>query len=309
MKPFSFTASHLVSMDQLRREDVEVIFRRAQDLETNLFPLPREKFSNRVLAPLFFEPSTRTRLSFEVAMLRLGGQVLKLPEIHDLSLSKGETLEDTLRVLGAYADLIVLRHSTEEAVELACRYSPVPIINAGNGCDEHPTQALLDLYTIQKEKGRIDGLKIAVVGDLKHARTIHSLLKGLAKFKADVFLVSPSELRAPEALLKKFEDQGLTYLETPDIQSVLGEADVLYTVMLQHHRIPDPQTVEQLKKRYYVIDRKLVQQAKPDLIILHPMVRRDELPPEVDELPQAAYFRQVKNGVSVRMALLDLMLG
>lgn len=309
LKPFSFTTSHLVSMDQFRREDLEVIFKRTQDLEANLFSIDREKFSKMVLASLFFEPSTRTRLSFEVAMLRLGGQVLKLPEIQDLSLSKGESLEDTIRVLGAYANLIVIRHPTEEAIELACQCSPVPIINAGDGCDEHPTQALLDLYTIQKEKGSIDGLKIAVVGDLKHARTVHSLLKGLVKFKVELLLVSPPELETPEPLLKRLEDQGLKYLQTPDIQRIIEDADVLYIVMLQHHRISNPLKVKQLKKMYYVIDRKLIRQAKRDLIILHPMVRQDELPPEVDDLPQAAYFRQVKNGVNVRMALLSLMLG
>lgn len=309
LKPFSWETSHLVSMDQFQREDIELIFRRTQELETNLFPVDKEKFSQMVLASLFFEPSTRTRLSFEVAMLRLGGQVLKLPDIESLSLSKGESLEDTIRVLGAYANIIILRHPSEEALQLACRYSSVPIINAGDGCDEHPTQALLDLYTIQKEKGSIDGLKIAIVGDLKHARVVHSLLKGLTKFKVDLKLVSPPELKVPEPFLRKLEEQNLNYVETPDLESVIGEIDILYVVMLQHHRISDPHQLEQLKRKYYVIDRKLVQKGQSNLMILHPMVRREELSPEVDELPQAAYFRQVRNGVSVRMALLSLMLG
>jgi aspartate carbamoyltransferase catalytic subunit len=307
LEPFSFETSHLVSMDQLQREDVETIFKRAQELEANLFRIDKSKFSQKVLVSLFFEPSTRTRLSFEVAMLRLGGQVLKV-ETKDLSLSKGESLEDTFRVLGAYASVIVLRHPKEEALELACRCTLIPIISAGDGCNEHPTQALLDLYTIQKEKGTIDGLKVAVVGDLKHARTIHSLLKGLAKFNVDLLLVSPDELKTPKPLLKKLKEQRLKYRETSHIQDVIEDVDVLYIVMLQHHRIPDSHQVEELKKKYYTIDRKLIQQGKKDLIVLHPMVRRDELPPEVDDLPQAAYFRQVRNGVSIRMALLSLML-
>lgn len=309
LKPFSWEISHLVSMDQFQREDIEAVFRRTQELEANLFPVDKEKFCQLILASLFFEPSTRTRLSFETAMLRLGGQVLKVPDLDNLSLSKGESLEDTIRVLGAYANILILRHPSEEALDVACRYSSVPVINAGNGCDEHPTQALLDLYTIQKEKGSIDGLKIAVVGDLKHARVVHSLLKGLTKFKVNLWLVSPPELKVPEPFLKKFEEQNIDYVETPDIESVMGEVDILYVVMLQHHRIADPHQVEQLKRKYYVINRELIQKGKSNLLILHPMVRREELSPEVDELPQAAYFRQVKNGVSVRMALLSLMLG
>ncbi len=268
----------------------------------------RRTMHEKILIPLFFEPSTRTRLSFETAMLRLGGRVLLVPDIKELAISKGESLQDTIRVVSSFGDIIVMRHPLESAVYLASEYSSVPIINGGNGCDEHPTQALLDLYTIEKEKGAIDGLKVALVGDLKYARTIHSLIKGLSYYDVTVFLVSPEELRLPKELLDVLRQRGLSYIETPNLPEVLGELDVLYIVMLQHHRIPDHQVVERLQQKYYRITPELLTQAKADATILHPLVRQEEISPEVDALPNAAYFRQAKNGVVVRMVLLYQML-
>ncbi len=259
----------------------------------------------KILIPLFFEPSTRTRLSFETAILRLGGQVLPVPDIMALSVSKGESLQDTIRVISSFGDIIVMRHALESAVYLASESSSIPIINGGNGCDEHPTQALLDLYTIEREKGTIDGLNVALVGDLKHARTIHSLVKGLSSYQVTLFLVSPEELRLPEALRDFLVQRSVTYIETPNLEEVLGALDVIYVVMLQHHRIPDHHLVERLQQKYYRITPKLLTQAKPDITILHPLVRREEVAPEIDALPNAAYFRQVRNGVFVRMALLS----
>lgn len=297
----------LLSIDQFSKEALTALFHQARAMEQGHFD--RDALRGKILTPLFFEPSTRTRLSFETAMLRLGGQVLAVPDSGGLAMSKGESFEDTIRVVSGFGDLIVMRHADEAAVHVAHAYSAVPVINGGNGCDEHPTQALLDLYTIQKEKGMIDGLKIGLVGDLKHARTMHSLVKGLAHYQVTVFLIAPAELRLPETLRAALRQRPAHYLETTDLAAVLGELDVIYTVMLQHHRIPDPAVVARLQREYYRITPELLAQAKPDVRILHPLVRRAEVAPEVDALPNAAYFRQARNGVVVRMALLAQMFG
>jgi aspartate carbamoyltransferase catalytic subunit len=296
----------LLSIDQVSREMMTTLFRQAQDVERGIFDC--ETARGKILIPLFFEPSTRTRLSFETAMLRLGGDVLPVPEMTELAISKGESFQDTIRVVSSFGDLIVMRHATESAVYLASEYSSVLVINGGNGCDEHPTQTLLDLYTIQKEKGTIDGLQIALVGDLKYARTMHSLVKGLSYYDVNLFLISPEELRLPEELRNRLSQRNMAYVETADLASMLGELDVIYIVMLQHHRITDHHIVERLQKEYYRITPDLLTHAKPDVIILHPLVRRDEVAPEVDQLPNAAYFRQAKNGVFVRMALITQIL-
>jgi len=296
----------LLSIDQLSKNTIGALFQQVQHIALGNFD--RETSSGKILIPLFFEPSTRTRLSFETAMLRLGGQVLPVPDTIGLAISKGESLQDTIRVVSAFGDIIVMRHATESAVYLASEYASVPIINGGNGCDEHPTQTLLDLYTIQKEKGTIDGLNVALVGDLKHARTMHSLVKGLSYYQVTVFLISPEELRLPEQLREVLCQRQVTFIETPNLQEILRELDVIYLVMLQHHRIPDPATVVRLQREYYRITPDLLTHAKPDVTILHPLVRREEVAPEVDALPNAAYFRQAQNGIVVRMALLYQML-
>jgi aspartate carbamoyltransferase catalytic subunit len=292
----------LLSIDQLSKDDITALFNHTQEIERGNFD--REAARRKILIPLFFEPSTRTRLSFETAMLRLGGQILQVPNMTELAISKGESLQDTLRVISFFGDIIVMRHPTESAVYLADEYAAVPVINGGNGCDEHPTQTLLDLYTIQKEKGRIDRLNIALVGDLKHARTMHSLIKGLSYYDVTVFLISPEELRPPKGLFDTLRQRGVSYFETPNLQEVIREIDVIYIIMLQHHRIPDQQVAERLRQRYYRITPELLRMAKPDVTILHPLVRREEVSLEVDLLPNAAYFRQAQNGVFVRMALL-----
>ena len=278
------------------------LFRHAQEIAQGNFDPQTAR--GKILIPLFFEPSTRTRLSFETAMLRLGGQILTVPNTTDLALAKGESLPDTIRVISSFGDLIVMRHPLESAVYLADDYASVPIINGGNGCDEHPTQTLLDLYTIQQEKGSIDHLNIGLVGDLKHARTMHSLIKGLASYQVRLFLISPEELCLPEDLRDFLRQHELSYLETSSLHEVIAELDVIYIVMLQHHRIPDPQDVKRLQQQYYRITPQLLTMAKPAVTLLHPLVRREEISPEVDALPNAAYFRQAQNGVFVRMALL-----
>jgi aspartate carbamoyltransferase catalytic subunit len=297
----------LLSIDQLSREALQGLLQQARQMEAGRFA--RDSLQGKILIPLFFEPSTRTRLSFETAMLRLGGQVLSVPETGGLALAKGESLPDTIRVVSSFGDLLVMRHSTEAAVALADQYAAVPVINGGNGCDEHPTQALLDLYTITKEQGTIDGLNVGLVGDLKHARTMHSLAKGLTYYHVKLFLVSPEELRLPAACQQVVRGRRIPYIETPNLNEVIPELDVIYTVMLQHHRIADPQVVERLRRTYYCLTPELLARAKPTVTILHPLVRRDEVSPAVDHLPNAAYFRQARNGVFVRMALLEQMLG
>lgn len=296
----------LLSIDQLSKDKINSLFKLARDMDSGNFD--KNAAHGKILIPLFFEPSTRTRLSFETAMLRLGGKVLPVPETSGLAISKGESFQDTIRVISSFGDIIVMRHPEESAVYLADKYSSVPIINGGNGCDEHPTQTLLDLYSIQKEKGSIEQLNIALVGDLKHARVMHSLIKGLAYYDVKLFLISQEELHMPEEYSELLHQRNVSYSETSDLHKVLGELDVIYIVMLQHHRISDPQVVERLKQQYYRITPDLLKLAKPDVIILHPLVRREEVSPEVDHLPNAAYFRQAKNGVFVRMALLSQML-
>ncbi len=296
----------LLRMKQLSKAQLASLFATAQDMENGHFD--KTAAQGKILIPLFFESSTRTRLSFETAMLRLGGQVLPVPETSGLAVAKGESFRDTITVISSFGDILVIRHPEESAIYRADDYSSVPVINGGNGCDEHPTQTLLDLYTIQKEKGQIDGLTVGLIGDLKHARVMHSLLRGLALYDVRLMLISPPELRMPADVLSLPGDRNVTWHETENVQEVLPELDVMYLVMLQHHRITDSQIVERLKRQYYRITPDVLKGAKPDVIVLHPLVRRDEVAVEVDDLPNAAYFRQAENGVFVRMALLSHLL-
>lgn len=290
-------------IEQISRETLTRIFHHTRNMQAGVFN--RQAAAGKILIPLFFEPSTRTRLSFETAMLRLGGQVLPVPVTDGLSTSKGESLPDTIRVISGFGDLLVMRHADDAALYLADQYSSIPIINCGNGCDEHPTQTVLDLFTIEEYKGAIDGLSIGLVGDLKYARTMHSLAKGLSQYQVTLNLVSPEELRLPASIRQKLQCK---VVETPDLHEVLGKLDVLYIVMLQHHRIADPILKKRLKSSYYQLTPDLLRHAKPDMILLHPLVRREEVSLEVDALPHAVYFEQAQNGVFVRMALIDLML-
>ncbi len=296
----------LLSIDQLSKDDLADLFQRAQHIEQGHYD--REAARRKILIPLFLEASTRTRLSFETAMLRLGGEILPVPDQEGLAISKGESLEDTVRVVSSFGDLLIIRHADEKAVYIADEYASVPVINGGNGCDEHPTQALLDLYSIQKEKGRLDKLNIALVGDLKYARTMHSLIKGLTFYDNTMFLISPKELRIPKELRKMLQERDISYVESASLEEFIWELDVIYLVMLQQHRVSDPQELKRLRRNYYRLTLELLKSAKKDVTLLHPLVRGDEMASEVDSLPNAAYFRQVKNGVFVRMALLERML-
>jgi len=301
-----FTGKDIVSIEDFSRGEIDFIL----DVSRFMEPLARqgsEILKGKILATLFFEPSTRTRLSFESAMLRLGGSAVGFAEAESASVKKGENLADTVRTVENYADVIALRHPLEGAARLAAEFSSVPVINAGSGAEEHPTQAMLDLYTMKKEKGRIDGLKVALIGDLRYGRTVHSLAYALSLFNVELYLVSPDSLKMRREVLAKVEKRVPVY-EGVSLDGVLPKADVLYVTRIQRERFPDPAEYAKVKGAYR-IDLEILRKAKKDMIILHPLPRLDEVASEVDSTPQARYFQQVWNGIVVRMALLTLVLG
>ena len=299
---------HLLSIDDLTSPEIDALLARADDIVLH----PDDYASacaRKKLATLFFEPSTRTRLSFEAAMYELGGQVLGFASADTSSASKGETVQDTVRVVGCYADIIAMRHPREGAPTAAALKSPVPIVNAGDGGHNHPTQTLADLMTIRREKGTLDGLTIGLCGDLKFGRTVHSLLHAMARFpKTRFVLISPRELCVPEyirsGLLSRPE---LNWVETESMEEVLPELDVLYMTRVQRERFFNEEDYVRLKDSYILTPQKL-RDAKSDLSILHPLPRVNEIAPAVDDDPRACYFKQVLNGKYVRMALILMLL-
>jgi aspartate carbamoyltransferase catalytic subunit len=265
--------------------------------------------AGKVLATLFYEPSTRTRLSFETAMLRMGGQVLSVAEARtSSSAAKGETLFDTGKMIEGYADLAVIRHPVVGSAKELADGASIPILNGGDGAGQHPTQALLDLYTIRKEKGNVEGLTIALVGDLKNGRTVHSLSGLLASFGVRYYFVAPEALRMPAEISEGLRARGLEVVETEDLAEAAATSDVMYMTRIQKERFADPAEYERLKGAY-LLDRTLVERAKPQVSIMHPLPRVDEIATDVDAYEGAAYFRQAANGVPVRMALLALVAG
>ncbi len=302
------TFQHVVAVDQFRRSDLETIFARADAMRT--LPRSEKPLDGRVLATLFYEPSTRTRLSFESAMHRLGGGVISTENAREFSSAiKGETVEDTIRIVNGYADAIVIRHFEQGAAARAAAVSDVPILNAGDGPGEHPTQALLDLYTIGHELGRIDQLKIALVGDLKYGRTARSLALLLRETDgAEITFVNPSTTPMGDDIRAALEDANVRYRDEPNLNAVLGDVDVVYQTRIQKERFDSPADFEQARGAY-VIDAGSLATLKQDAIIMHPLPRVDEIAVDVDADPRAAYFRQAHNGVFIRMALLDLVIG
>jgi len=266
-----------------------------------------DMLKGKILATLFFEPSTRTRLSFEAAMLKLGGSTIGFADAEIASVRKGENLADTVRTVENYADIIALRHPLEGAAKLAAEFSKVPILNAGTGAEEHPTQAFMDLYTMQKEKGKIDGLKIALVGDLRYGRTVHSLAYALSLYNIELYLISPESLRMRHEVIRAIKNK-IPIIEDTNLEKIIPQIDVLYVTRIQKERFPDLAEYAKVKG-IYKIDLKTLKSAKKDMIILHPLPRVDEIDAEVDSEPQARYFQQVWNGIVVRMALLALVLG
>ena len=299
---------HVIESQQFSRSILEDLFARADEIKRE----PHHfigRLAGQVMAALFYEPSTRTRLSFEAAMLRLGGETLGTDNAREFSsAAKGETLEDTIQIVGGYADVIVLRHNEEGAAKRAAAVASVPIINAGDGPGQHPTQALLDLYTVRNELGRIDGVRVAMVGDLANGRTVRSLTYLLGKFKdIKVWFVAPPQVAMREDLKAHLDEHHVPWIETEDLNAVLPEADVVYMTRIQKERFTDPEAYNAVKGAYR-IDKDAMALMRKYAILMHPLPRVDEISPEVDADPRSAYFRQARNGLHVRMALLDRLL-
>lgn len=299
----------LIDPKDLSLEEYEEIFKLAEDMMEN-----REKYSEiakgKILATLFFEPSTRTRLSFESAMLRLGGGILGFSEASSSSASKGESLGDTIKVVSAYGDIIAMRHPKEGAAYLASKFSRSPVINAGDGGHQHPTQTLTDLLTIRRKLGRLKNLRIGFCGDLKFGRTVHSLIKALARYEGNSFvMISPKELDIPMYIKEELDRIGnVEYIETTSLEEYIGDLDILYMTRIQRERFLDKDEYERLKDSYILTVDKL-ENAKDDMIILHPLPRVNEVDYHVDEDKRAAYFDQAEYGIYARMALIALILG
>ncbi len=301
-----FQGRDIISIEDFTQEEINYILSISKTMESTA-KNTSDILKGKILATLFFEPSTRTRLSFETAMHKLGGTTISITEIESASIKKGENLADTVRTVENYADVIALRHPLDGAAKLAAEFSKIPVINGGSGSEEHPTQALLDLYTINKEKGKIDGLKIALVGDLRYGRTVHSLAYALSLFNVELCLVSPDSLKMRREVYRSIKNR-IPVTESSNLDKVVPQVDVLYVTRIQKERFPDPAEYAKVKG-VYRIDLDTLKNAKKDLIILHPLPRVDEIAPEVDGTVQARYFQQVWNGIVVRMALLALVLG
>ena len=300
---------HLIDILDLSTEEINEILDQADEIIAHPEEY-RERCKYKKLATLFFEPSTRTRLSFEAAMLELGGSVLGFSEASSSSAAKGESVADTIRVVGCYADIIAMRHPKEGAPMVAAMHSTVPIINAGDGGHNHPTQTLTDLLTIRRERGSLDNFTIGLCGDLKFGRTVHSLIKTMARCKNIRFvLISPEELRVPDYIIKDvLEANGIEYRETRSLEESMPELDILYMTRVQKERFFNEEDYIRLKNSYILTSEKMAL-AKPEMAVLHPLPRVNEIALDVDNDPRAAYFEQVQNGVYIRMALIMTLLG
>lgn len=298
-------AKHIIESQQFNLKFIDHLFSLADELEIK----EDHCLKGKIMASLFYEPSTRTRFSFESAMLRLGGSVITTENAKEFSsAAKGETLEDSIRVINHYSDVVVMRHSEQGSAMRASLVSDVPVINAGDGAGQHPTQALLDLYTIERTLGKIDGIKIAVVGDLKNGRTIRSLVYLLGKYKkVYIYFVSPKGLKICDDIKEYLDKHEVPHQETENLENVIGKVDVVYQTRIQRERFITDE--EYLKyKGCYQLDKKLVNKMKKGAIIMHPLPRVDEILPEVDSMPQAMYFKQAYYGLLIRMAILKSVL-
>ena len=302
----SFANKDVISMRNYNREELDFILKTSDDMMA-LSEKGTDLCRNKVMASLFFEPSTRTRLSFESAMLRLGGGVIGFATPKGSSVDKGESLMDTIKTVESYADIIAMRHPSEDSAITAAKVSDIPVINGGSGPWEHPTQACLDLHTIKTSKGKIDGLTIALVGDLLYGRTVHSLAVGLRNYDVKVYFISPEALNMREDVIRDVKGK-LNYIETDDLKSVLPELDILYATRVQKERFADVSDYEKVKNAY-LINSEFLKGAKPDLKVMHPLPRITEISRDVDSTPYALYFQQVKHGIYARMALIALSLG
>jgi aspartate carbamoyltransferase catalytic subunit len=295
--------------EQFRREHLDAILEKAREVQIRLEKGEiLEALRGKILGTLFFEPSTRTRLSFEAAMHRLGGSVIGFASTEGTSIAKGESFEDTIRTVDQYVDAIAVRHPAIGSAERAAKIAGAPVFNCGDGAGQHPTQALLDLFTIHDERGTVDGATILLCGDLKHGRTVHAGVELYKHYRVELVFVSPDELRMPEDIVSRLEQNKIPIRQTSDLDAAITEADVIYMTRIQKERFTDLKSYESHRGRY-ILSRDMLETRNPKATVLHPLPRVDEITPEVDTLDNAAYFRQVRNGMVVRMALLMMVLG
>ncbi len=295
----------LVSIDDISTGEILKILDMAEKFEKQ--PV-RRLLEGKVIATLFFEPSTRTRLSFESAINRLGGKIVGFSDAASSSVAKGETLHDTIKMVSSYSDLIVIRHPIEGSARYASEIASVPVINAGDGANQHPTQTILDLYSIRKTQGKLDKLNIFMVGDLKYGRTVHSLMMAMSRWNATFNFISPEELRMPDEFKLYLDNMGLKYYEHTDFTDIISKADIIYMTRVQKERFSDPIEYEKVKN-VYVLRNSMLKNTKPNMRILHPLPRVNEIHTDVDSNPKAYYFEQALNGVFTRQAILCTLLG
>ena len=296
---------NLISITDFSKEEYIEVLDIAEGFEQN----PKQRIlSDKVVATLFFEPSTRTRLSFESAANQLGARLIGFSDPGGTSVQKGESLHDTIVMVSSYADLIVMRNPKEGSSRYASEVATVPVINAGDGANQHPTQCMLDLYSIRKTQGTLDNLNIALVGDLKYGRTVHSLVQAMCNFNATFHLVSPTELKLPSSVKMSIKEAGLKYYQYTDIRSIIPLADIIYMTRVQRERFPDPLEYERVKDSC-ILSADMLEGCKPNMRVLHPLPRVNEITTDVDKTPYAYYFRQAQNGVYVRQALMAAILG
>jgi aspartate carbamoyltransferase catalytic subunit len=295
----------LVSITDFSKEEYLQILERAAEFEAN----PNRKIlEGKLIASLFFEPSTRTRLSFESAINRLGGRVVGFSDASSSSVTKGETLKDTIKMVTNYVDLIVMRHPIDGAARYASEIASVPVINAGDGANQHPSQTLLDLYSIKKTQGRLENLNIFMIGDLKYGRTVHSLVMALSNFNPTFYFISPDELRMPQEYLLFLREKNIQYTECHDFMSIIDKADIIYMTRVQKERFQDPIEYEKTKNAY-VLNHAMLEGTRHNMRILHPLPRVNEISTDVDESSKAYYFTQALNGLYVRQAIISSVLG
>lgn len=293
-----------VSIDDFSKEEIIEVLDMAAEFEKQP---NRNLLNGKIIATLFFEPSTRTRLSFETAIKRLGGETIGFSNAQSSSVSKGESLHDTIRMVGNYSDLIVMRHFIEGSARYAAEVSPVPVINAGDGANQHPTQTMLDLYSIRKTQGTLDNLNIFMVGDLKYGRTVHSLMMAMSRWNTTFNFISPKELQMPIEFKLYLDNLGLKYYEHNDFTDIISKADIIYMTRVQGERFSDPIEYEKVKN-VYVLRNSMLENTKPNMKILHPLPRVNEIHTDVDANEKAYYFRQALNGVFTRQAILCKLL-
>jgi aspartate carbamoyltransferase catalytic subunit len=295
----------LVSIDDFSTEEIIQTLDLAGEFEKK----PVQKLlDGKVIATLFFEPSTRTRLSFESAINRLGGKIVGFADSSTSSVSKGETLHDTIKMVSSYSDLIVMRHPVEGSARYASEIASVPVINAGDGANQHPTQTMLDLFSIRKTQGTLDNLNIFMVGDLKYGRTVHSLMMAMSRWNTTFNFIAPEELKMPDEFKLYLENLGLKYYEHTDFTDIISKADIIYMTRVQKERFSDPIEYEKVKN-VYVLRNSMLKNTKPSMRILHPLPRVNEINPDVDSNPKAYYFEQALNGVFTRQAILCKLMG